>query len=240
VFVKHYNKKWVSFVRNNADASVPNIVRPVNWVELELQRVKDKWVRFEKCVKQRREIERILRPVFDTPLSEPVFCSPEEDVQRHVSMFQTGDILFWGSPLEAENCYVVGQEITSTPNFTSSYTFKLINGSFNRDTEHCHTKPYMVLEMDDGSPKGLQLNRLLAVASHFKVPLLMALDSGGKSIHGWFHQKDLELFLDFLGQMGYDMKTATSRSQPVRLAGAYRAEKNTYQRIIYWNYEPRL
>ena len=237
-FRDSYNQAWVRFVRANiAGKDLPRLTRPPGWVAQAMQDMRDRYKRDKEIHERRKIINKLNASIKDIPLPVPVFATPEEDVQHHVAMFQSEDILFWGDKDEPWKYYVVGQEITSIPNFTSSWTFKLVDGKFNRDVEHCLSKPYTVLELDDHSSKGVQFQRLLVVARHFNIPLLMALDSGGKSIHGWFFQKDLENQLDFISQMGYDMATATHRSQPVRLAGSYRKEKDAYQRIIYWDYE---
>ena len=99
---------------------------------------------------------------------------------------------------------------------------------------------YLVIENDllDKSTQVLILTHLAAVA-----PLVLVVDTAGKSLHGWFHvagtpEPRLRLFMHYACTLGADPHTWT-RCQWVRMPGGSRprAEGFARQPIIYFNKE---
>jgi hypothetical protein len=108
-----------------------------------------------------------------------------------------------------------------------------------RDSQHCldNTGPrrYIVVEFDDGS-SDLQAATLLHL-SHF-APLVMAVHSGGKSVHGWFYCADWEQdrisrFFRYACSVGAD-EHLWVRSQFVRVPDGTRANGRV-QSVFYFN-----
>ncbi len=98
---------------------------------------------------------------------------------------------------------------------------------------------YVVAEFDDatfGKPQQARVASVLAVG----VPLVMAVDSGGKSLHCWFdcrgvHPSDVAAFFALATKLGADL----TRWDPcgwVRMPGGLRRRDGavTRQRIVYW------
>ena len=94
---------------------------------------------------------------------------------------------------------------------------------------------YLVCEFDQGTPD--EHAALLAhLASH--EPLVCAVHSGGKSLHGWFHvegqhEKKIQRFFRYAVSLGADPATWT-RSQFVRMPGG-RRENGKVQMVCYLN-----
>ena len=95
---------------------------------------------------------------------------------------------------------------------------------------------FLVIESDEGSA-----DEQAAILWHLRrfAPLVLALSSGGKSLHGWFNcqgvSEDITLrFMRYAVSIGADPATWT-RSQFVRIPEGWRAEKGTWQDVIYFD-----
>jgi hypothetical protein len=230
------NKKWKKYVDENGDKvkvlqkSSEESIRENKealariFAELEHRQWKMKLV---------GEIKNNIVPI--TYSISPTFPEPIDDFKFHLGLFQENDVIFMGHFNQPKHLYIISNEglsgLKHIPEFTSTHTFSDVTKG--RNSENCNSKPYGVLELDNGITKEEQLALLLSIEKTLKIKLIMALDSGGKSIHGWFNWIELEKYVDVFNELGYDMKTLKSRSQPVRLAGAFRINKEKYQRIIY-------
>jgi len=66
--------------------------------------------------------------------------------------------------------------------------------------------------------------------------LAAVVDTGGKSLHGWFRSpdEDLEEAKIVLGELGCDTKMFTP-SQPVRIPGIMREDGGGMQKLIYFD-----
>jgi hypothetical protein len=94
---------------------------------------------------------------------------------------------------------------------------------------------YLVIEQDEGT-----LDEQAAILTHLarKAPLVLAVHSGGKSIHGWFQalgysEEQLKEFMRYAVSLGADRATWT-RSQFVRMPGGTR-ENGKRQEILHFN-----
>lgn len=230
------NKKWKKYVDEHSD-KVIKVEKTTEQLKEELHQEHLRICEREKHDAWKRKIifEITRWNKVPVPKVAPVFVDPAEDFAFHLGLFHEDDILFLGDFNEPWKLYKINdkdlERLQNIPEFTSSYTFKDVNAG--RNANNCQDKPYGVLELDNGISKEEQLSLLLSISKTLNVKLLMALDSGGKSVHGWFYWKDVEKYAEIFEDLGYDMKTFKSRSQPVRLAGAFRQNKQKYQRVIY-------
>ena len=119
--------------------------------------------------------------------------------------------------------------------FTCASTFR--PGSLDRTNKEVLTTPYLVIEFDNLA-KDKEENRqrgaalLNYIQSRFGLVLRMVVDSGNKSLHGWFVNEGITGQTKFLlRQLGADINTMRP-SQPVRLPGAIRENGNTQS--ILW------
>jgi hypothetical protein len=96
---------------------------------------------------------------------------------------------------------------------------------------------FLVIEFDEGTMDGHA-----AVLWHLakREPLVLAVHSGGKSLHGWFfiegrEERTLSEFMHYAVSLGADPATWT-KSQFVRMPDG-RRDNGKRQRVIYFNPE---
>lgn len=99
-------------------------------------------------------------------------------------------------------------------------------GSVDRTAKNVHKTPYVVVEFDSLHPDPETNKRqgaaLLQYLRRQGLDLRMVVDSGNKSVHGWFRNLLTESDKFFLRQIGADPQSMRP-SQPVRLPGGIRA-----------------
>ena len=167
----------------------------------------------------------------------------KEDWMMFLGLFEGQEGLVWcgnvtdsGRPEHSINFQTVDRWTTeSSPrgNFTCPSLFN--PGTTSRSNANVLSRPYLVLESDT-LPKDSMcaVFRWLQEACFW--PLRAVIDTGGKSLHGWFDMPpqtwlpDLRVAFEAL-QLDPAMFKA---SQPVRVPGAFRADKDKYQRLIYY------
>jgi hypothetical protein len=133
-------------------------------------------------------------------------------------------------------------------------------GVHGRTQENIAARPYLVLEGDEADPvcaekiarneplndddKARNRAACLAVLNWCRLmaglELRAVVDSGSKSMHGWFDLPDkgtLEEMNLMLPALGFDVATLRP-TQPVRLPGVRRAESGRWQRLLYLNPKP--
>jgi len=231
---KDINKLWFNYVNNKDTLKLSMEVT----LSLTMKREEENKKKLELAYQLYESdlVGKKIKSKIKLPVDvSPKFKLPSDDLKYHLSLFSKHDIIFLGKNYESAGRLFKVAELNNLRRpreFTSTYTFTDING--RRCSDNCLNKPYGVLELDTGISKEEQLALLLSIKAHFGIKLLLAIDTGGKSVHGWFRWTDLEPHILIFKQMGYDMTTLTSKSQPVRLAGAFRKEKGKYQRIIYY------
>jgi hypothetical protein len=191
--------------------------------------------------------EAVLRD-FRWPVAEIAKASPDvipanagEHWRLHLSLFQpddivwTGDLFDSGKPHHAGNFRPRDHWLAASGvagGFTCPAVFK--EGSCARSNENIASRRFLVVESDI-----LTKDEVGAVFRWMRdqagMNLRAIVDTGGKSLHGWFdfpgqdEMADLRLILP---EWDCDPKLFTP-SQPVRLAGAWRAEKNAWQRLLF-------
>lgn len=97
------------------------------------------------------------------------------------------------------------------------------------------TRRFLVIEQDQGTP-----DEQAAILLHLgeRAPLVLAVHSGGKSIHGWFYcgsksEEFLERFMAGCVELGADPAT-WNRSQFVRMPGGTR-DNGAVQTVYFFN-----
>jgi len=124
------------------------------------------------------------------------------------------------------------------PSPMSAPTGKTKDGRTSAHTlDNTGPRRFLVVEQDNGTADD-QAGVLLHLAS--KGPLVLAVHSGSKSIHGWFHhnwqpEERLRAFMHHAVEIGADPATWT-RSQFVRMPGGLR-DNGKRQHIIFFNPE---
>jgi len=101
------------------------------------------------------------------------------------------------------------------------------------------SRRFLVLESDTLSKD--QVCAVFKWAEQF-TKLRAIVDTGGKSLHGWFDMPSPDVLAQFeiiLPQLGCDAAMFTP-SQPCRLPGANRPETGRIQRLVYLNVEGKL
>jgi hypothetical protein len=144
-----------------------------------------------------------------------------------------GDVFHSGKPEHASHFRPIADWNLIGPvmgNFTSSCTFR--PGTFSRSEDSILARQFLVVESDTLSRDQIgSVFKYLQQRLHYRLHCIV--DTGGKSLHGWFsppsprHEPGLKAGLTALG---CDPKLF-SRSQPVRVPGAFR-DGNT-QRLIW-------
>jgi hypothetical protein len=115
------------------------------------------------------------------------------------------------------------------------------NGSKRNKTiaSHPDARKYAVIEFDTRETRQEQAAVLSSLHS-IRTPLVMAVWSGGKSIHGWFNVAALSpyeklYFFRFAAYLGAD-ESLFDMSKLVRMPGG-RRNTGQHQGIIYWEPE---
>jgi hypothetical protein len=108
------------------------------------------------------------------------------------------------------------------------------NGWSQRCLTNTGRRGFLVVEQDQGS-----LDQQAAVLWHLRrfAPLVMAVHSAGKSIHGWFYvtgrsEKKNRAFMEYAVSLGADPATWV-KCQPVRMPGGHRPGKGK-QEILFF------
>ena len=163
---------------------------------------------------------------------------PTHDWRRMLGLFDDtdtiwiGDITDSGSPEYRYNFRTANQwmkESQCPGQFTCPATFK--EGSFSRSKANVVSRPYLVVESDTLMPAEIGavfrwLNKYLL--------LYAVVDTGGKSLHGWFQfpePKNIPVLKQIMGQLGCDTKMF-SESQPCRMPSAKRGD--VFQSLLFY------
>ena len=181
----------------------------------------------------------------NSPHSIP--ADPREHWRLHLSLFAPEDIVWvaniygscttdapqWRQRLCALKFKPVSEWLDhgeAPGNITCPSIFK--PGTFSRSNEQVVTRRFLVVESDTLS-KVETAAVLRWIATVYRLRALV--DTGGKSLHGWFDtppEDDLQELRDVLPAMHCDPALFKS-SQPCRLAGAFRREKDRFQRLLW-------
>jgi len=108
-------------------------------------------------------------------------------------------------------------------------TGKTMDGKDNaRCLDNVGPRKYLVVENDSHSKED---QALLLQELHSLVPMALVVDTGGKSLHGWFEVAPLgkmaqTMFQAYAAMLGADISVFT-RSSWVRMPGGLRREKDT-------------
>ena len=192
-------------------------------------------------------------------------CQPADDAALFLrSMYAPDDVVWigetWdsGKPEHAKHFKSCTEWLAGDPPLGPLICPALFRaGVHGRTQDNIAARPYVVLEGDAADPvcaekqaRGVPLtdhdkacNRAacLAVLNWCRLMTELRLraivDSGSKSMHGWFDLPDestLEEMKLILPALGFDAATLRP-AQPVRLPGVRRAESGRWQRLLYLN-----
>ena len=232
------NRKWRHFI---GGSSLPN--PPIS--EELLRQTRERALAEVKAAEDRqKDVEArakdLLSKIIKSDIPNPIFSGRAIDFGVFITRFwKPTDIICLGTRYESKGHlyyanldHIRKMHFSNSPEQTSPMTFREIDGK--RRSENIIERRYMVLEMDD-SPIQHQWNVLMAINTHI-TPLLMVVHTGGKSLHGWFHNS--ALFTenkDFYEHLGYD-ESSFKRLQLCRTPGVMRTiglATPTEQRIIF-------
>lgn len=110
-----------------------------------------------------------------------------------------------------------------------------------RCEENTGPRRYLVLERDQGT-KDEQAALAWHLIEEQGLPVVMIVDSGGKSLHSWLFvegasEQEVDTLFDYAGRLGYDPATRT-KSQMVRLPDGRRDNGNAQQ--VVWFDQAKL
>ena len=155
------------------------------------------------------------------------------------TMFEPDDVLWIGQvansgmPFHADHFRTQRQWLESdnqSGNFICPSTFKA--GSYRRTLENRLESPYFVFESDK-----LDKDQQCAVIKWCQQFLILRAItySGGKSLHAWFERPPTDVLADLRTiSHALNLDPASSRDvQPVRLAGVFRKDKQSWQTLVY-------
>ncbi len=177
-----------------------------------------------------------------SPVAVPV--EPVDQCRRHLALFDPSDVVWIGQtfdsgqPEHVEHFRPVERWLKSDEppaNFICPNPF--FAGSYKRSNAHVVGRRFLVVESDH-----LDRDTIGAVFWWMRKVLSMKLraiiSSGGKSLHAWFDAPTDEKRLAELSVVLQALHCDPAMfkvSQPVRLAGAWREDKNQIQRMMYYD-----
>lgn len=189
-------------------------------------------------------------PTRNFKLIQSVFANPEPPAIKPVAISadEAIDYLFPGNPLlcigESSSLFAtkrreawrgcVARKSLIVPSPMTERLGRTQRGHLSAHSlENTGPRAYLITEFDWGEKKN-QL-KLIAHLAHY-APLACVVDSGGKSIHGWFQcegrsEEKLLSFMQYAVSIGADFRTWL-RSQFVRLPGGMRDNGNR-QEILF-------
>lgn len=144
------------------------------------------------------------------------------------------------SPMKAKHgLNLEGRRSVRCLDNTGPRRFLVIECDFEPKDKRGRVKPEAVLFKDEATTAGDLCAAVLLHLAEF-APLVMAVDSGGKSVHGWFAvwgrtEDELMNFMRYAVSLGGDKATWT-RCQYVRMPNALR-DSGKRQRVMYFNPE---
>lgn len=173
-----------------------------------------------------------------------------------LSLYEDSDVLFIGSRYDKRVKTVADWKVALSqpnaslpelfcPNIFSGEEVKTSSENMSYRADACvKIFRFAVAEMDSTSPGG-QLAILMALIKH-EAPVVAITHSGGKSYHAilaingventeqWTELIENGLFRHYLEPLGID-GACKNEGRLTRLPGAYRADKDKTQRLIYFN-----
>jgi len=210
-----------------------NIARDPHWELRELARVHREAI-----------LERYHWPLAEIKHDSPCDVNGAPDIQtrQHLGLFEPDDIIWigelnhtgkpWNRKNFRERDYWLPR-VVGLARYICPAVFK--PGTYSRADRNVAVRKFLVVESDTLSKD--QAGAMFRLLSQ-RLILRAIVDSGGKSLHGWFDSPDqgeLEKLEAFLPELGCDPKMFGA-SQPCRLAGRKR-ENGRWQRLVYLNTE---
>jgi hypothetical protein len=138
---------------------------------------------------------------------------------------------------------------SSLPPRLSAGTFR--EGSFSRSQTNLASEPYLIIESDDlighkpttenerAENRTLNAALMLFLVDRFGLELRALIDTGGKSLHGWFAhpgEKTAQALAELLDGLAIDDSVFTrSSSLPLRAPGCLHQDTGTRACLVYLN-----
>lgn len=163
---------------------------------------------------------------------------PSHDWRRMLGLFDVKDTIWIGSitdsgaPEHKYNFRSVSQwekELECPGQFTCPAVFK--HDSFSRSKANVLSRPYLVVESDTLTKA--EIGAVFKFLNKY-LPLFAVVDTGGKSLHGWFkfpEKRHVSMLKQVMGELGCDTKMFTE-SQPCRMPSAKRGDG--YQSLLFY------
>ena len=176
--------------------------------------------------------DRITENIIDLMFpGDPLLC-----VGQSVGVFSTKQREKWRGRL-ADRQFIV-------PNPMSNPTGITKDGRESAKTEdNTGDRRFLVIEQDKIDGKDIPRDEQEAVLVHLseRLPLILAVSSGGKSVHGWYFcegmlESELREFMEYAVSLGADSATWT-KSQFVRMPDGTR-QNGKRQEILHFNPSP--
>ncbi len=123
-------------------------------------------------------------------------------------------------------------------------------GSFSRSSSNLSTTPYIVVESDDligekprttaqrAENKRLSAALIAFMADQFKLTLRAVIDTGNRSLHGWFDRPSsaaVDALLNLADALAIDAPVITQAHRPLRLPGCIHASTGNPAELCYLN-----
>jgi len=139
-------------------------------------------------------------------------------------------------------------ELETLPPRIASGTFK--QGSISRSDSNLISSPFIVIESDDliGHKPDDDVERewnkrlcaalILLCRDRLKLSLRAVIDTGGKSLHGWFDRPSpdaVEALMSIAQGLAIDDAVVTRASNPLRLPGCIHQKTSKPARLLYLN-----
>jgi hypothetical protein len=165
---------------------------------------------------------------------------PAQDYHRFLTLWQPSDLIWIGDVKDSgrhPQNFRRADEWMGLPSPVGNYTTGavFVPGSVSRANENVDTRVYLVVESDTLTKP--QMGAVFqAMRDLFKMRMYAVVDTGGKSLHGWFENPPKKEWMEqlkaFLVPLGCDPATFKP-SQPVRIPGAKRND-TTYQSFLWF------
>jgi hypothetical protein len=238
--VREYLKQHTTRTGRKADEEIERaIARAPEWIKRGVASTGKKWPVVDR--KLRQKVLNIGIGVEQLRVNSPVKGTRAEEALP--SLFP-GDPLIWAAqsvqpergdtlPIRQWLPYAgLQQFIVPNPMISREVPH---NGRSKRCLTNTGSRRFLVVEQDQGT-----LDEQAAILWHLArfAPLVMAVHSAGKSIHGWFYvadrsEKGNRAFMEYAVSLGADPATWV-KCQPVRMPAGHRPNKGK-QEILFFN-----
>ena len=229
--------QWSAWYDNQIETAPP--IRSEE--QIKEQREKRERVRKAKAAVAKISAQPLALEELSRTSPQPVKdLTPDEMMKAHLGLFLPSDLLWvaskptsvWSSCFRTTEGWLA--QLPRASVFLSGSTYK--NPEESRASANLKQTRFCVFEHDRFSKE--QTAAILRHAEGEGMPLVAAVDSGKKSLHGWvLADGNLPRWKEFFLAVGF-CSSSMRPTQPVRLAGGKRVEEDrpmAIQRLLYLN-----